>query len=195
MTPASAAMHGPATATAGPEVEAGERQPRRGLIRVGRSWIAMLAVVAAVVMLRAFVVSPARVSSDSMAPTLSHGAVVLVDRLSPHVTGLHRGELVVFHAPGSDGPVLKRLVATGGDVVEIRDAYLFVNGRRLPEPQVDHERVDGVYFGPVQVPAGQLFVLGDNRANSEDSADYGPLDEGAVIGRAVVRVWPPRGLW
>jgi signal peptidase I len=195
MTPAAAATHGPATAMAGPEVEAGERQPRRGLLRVGRSWIAMFAVVATVVMLRAFVVAPARVSSDSMSPTLSHGQVVLVDRVSWHVNGLHPGQLVVFHAPGSDGPVLKRLMATAGDVVEIRDAYLVVNGRRLPEPQVNHERVDGVYFGPVQVPAGQLFVLGDNRANSEDSADYGPLEQSAVIGRAVVRVWPPRGLW
>jgi signal peptidase I len=195
MTPPPATALGPATAVAGPAGVSGGRQPRRGLFGVGRSWIALLAVVATVVLLRAFVVAPARVSSDSMAPTLSHGAVVLVDRLSPHVTGLHRGELVVFHAPGSDGPVLKRLVATAGDVVEIRDAYLFVNGRRLPEPQVDHERVDGVYFGPVQVPAGQLFVLGDNRANSEDSADYGPVKESAVIGRAMVRVWPPRGLW
>jgi signal peptidase I len=101
-----------------------------------------------------------------------------------------RDEPVVFHAPDSGDVLLNRVVGVAGDRVELRDGVLYVNGRRRAEPYVAYERVDSVYFGPVQVPAGSVFVMGDARASPVDSRDFGPVPEDALVGRAVVRTWP-----
>ena len=71
------------------------------------------------------------------------------------------------------------------------DQALVVNGRQVREPFVDHDAIDSVYFGPVRVKAGSFFAMGDNRANSEDSRDFGAVSETRIVGRAVARVWPP----
>jgi signal peptidase I len=149
----------------------------------------LLLVVAAVVVGRAVAVTPVTVSSESMVPTLARGDVVLVDKAVWRLRGPHRGQLVVFDAADHQ-PTLKRMVAVGGDTVEIRDAILYVNGRRVPEPYVDHSRIDGLYFGPVRVPDDRVFVLGDNRSNSIDSRAYGPVARRALIGTAVLGLWP-----
>jgi signal peptidase I len=154
-----------------------------------RGVAALVAVLLAVLVVRAEVAAPTRVSSESMAPTIAKGRVVLVDKLSWRLRGLERGQFVEFRG-FHDQPMLKRVVGLGGDVVEIRDARLYVNDERVRELYVDHSRVDGEYFGPVRVPAGQLFVLGDNRGRSIDSRSFGPVDESAVIGTAAVGLWP-----
>ena len=78
-----------------------------------------------------------------------------------------------------------------GRSVGIEDGVLVVNGRQLREAYADPKSIDSVYFGPVRVKPGTVFVLGDNRANSEDSRDFGAVSTDSVIGRAVARVWPP----
>jgi len=132
-----------------------------------------------------------RVPSSSMSPTLLPGDQVLVDKVTYRLREPNRGELVVFHSPVG-GLALKRIVALPGDRVGVRDGVLFVNGRRVREPYVDHASVDGTFFGPVTVPAGRIFVLGDRRANSVDSRDYGAIPDGDVVGRAAFIMWPPR---
>ena len=82
----------------------------------------------------------------------------------------------------------KRIVALGGQRVEIRDGVLFVDRRRRNEPYVDHDMVDGFFFGPKRVPPGDVFVLGDNRGDSEDSRDYGAIPRDRLIGRIDLRV-------
>jgi signal peptidase I len=81
-----------------------------------------------------------------------------------------------------------------GDRVGLEDGVLVVNGRRVREGYADPEAIDSVYFGPVTVPAGRVFVLGDNRANSQDSRDFGAVPTKNIMGRAIARVWPP-GRW
>jgi signal peptidase I len=160
--------------------------PSRG--RAVRSRTALLvAAVLALVLVRLFVAEPLRVSGDSMAPTLRSGDVVLVQR---HAS-VHSGSLLVLRDPQDGSLVVKRAVATGGQTVEIRDAYLYVDGVALDEPFVDHSRIDGVYFGPATVPAGAVFVLGDSRDGSIDSRVFGPVPVSAVVGRVLVRLWPP----
>jgi signal peptidase I len=133
---------------------------------------------------------PLRVPSGSMAPTIAAGDHVLADKVAYRLRPPRRDEPVVFHAPDSGDVLLNRVVGVAGERVEHRDGVLYVNGRRRAEPYVAYERVDSVYFGPVQVPAGSVFVMGDARASPVDSRDFGPVPEDALVGRAVVRTWP-----
>jgi len=157
-----------------------------------RALTALLVLAAvAVVGLRIFVLEPFRIPSDSMAPTLRPGDQVLVDKHAYHGSGPRRGDLAVFREPRTGEILLKRVVAIGGDTVGIEDGALVVDGRRPREPYADREAVDSVYFGPVRVRAGTVFVLGDNRANSEDSRNFGAVPTGRLIGRVRARIWPP----
>lgn len=148
-----------------------------------------LALTATTVLgVRTLVLAPESVTSGSMSPTLSTGDTVIVDKLSPRLTGIDRDDIVVFSSPVDGHDAVKRVVAVAGQTVEIRDAVLHVDGRRVVEPQVDLSRIDGTWFGPVTVPAASVFVMGDARSGSIDSREYGavPLDE--VRGRVVAHL-------
>jgi signal peptidase I len=152
--------------------------------------VELLAVLALVVLARGVAAEPVTVSSDSMLPTLARGDTVLLDKLTPRWAEVEPGQLVAFSSPDDGAPTLKRVVGVAGDVVAVRDAVLHVNDERVEEPYVDHASVDGSYFGPVPVPEGTVFVLGDNRANSIDSRDYGPVPLDRVTGRVLFQIWP-----
>jgi signal peptidase I len=141
------------------------------------------------VALRSWVLDPVRVSSESMAPTLHRDHVLVVQKLGHGSPS--RGQLVAFHDPAQGALTVKRVVGLGGDEVEIRDAVLYVNNRAVDEPPVDYAHISGLFFGPARVPAGNVFVLGDNRLNSIDSRSYGPVPVDRVAGRVDIRVWPP----
>lgn len=136
-----------------------------------------------VLVLRLWVVEPLWVSSTSMEPTIAKGSIVLLYRHGEAT----EGSLISFQNPVEEGTVLKRVVAVGGQTVAIKDARLYIDGTAVPEPFVDHSRIDGTYFGPVTVPGGHVFVMGDNRADSVDSREFGPLPVGSVEGTVV---WP-----
>ncbi|HEX2102150.1 MAG TPA: signal peptidase I [Solirubrobacteraceae bacterium] len=173
---------------AAPAEQSTAAEQRRGNAPLALAVVAVLALVA----LRAFVAEPFKIPSESMAPTLEPGDQALVTKLGGTPS---RGDLVAFHAPRTSEVMLKRVVAVGGDTVGIEDGVLVVDGRRQREPYVaDPDAIDSVYFGPVKVAPGALFVLGDNRANSEDSREFGAVPADRVIGRATARVWPP-GRW
>jgi signal peptidase I len=154
----------------------------------------LVTAVAALIALRLFVLEPFRIPSDSMAPTLRPGDQVLVDKRAYSGGAPRRGDLVVFRAPRTGEILLKRVVAVADDTVGIEDGVLVVDGRRPREPYADPDAIDSVYFGPVRVRRGTVFVLGDNRANSEDSRDFGAVPTSRLIGRVRARIWPP-GRW
>jgi signal peptidase I len=134
---------------------------------------------------------PMRVSSSSMEPTLSSGDQLLVATRAYRSHAPARGDLVVFDGP--DGTLVKRVAAIAGDEVGIEDGQLVVNSRIVPEPAIDQKSVDGLYYGPLTVPPGSIFVLGDNRANSVDSRTLGPIQLDALIGQVTIRLWPRPG--
>ncbi|MBG6183897.1 signal peptidase I [Arthrobacter sp. CAN_A214] len=138
-------------------------------------------VVAALLVTRLWVIEPLTVASDSMEPAVAENSTVLMLKAFPPAQ-VKRGTLIVFTSPEGGTPTLKRVVAVGGQFVAIEDSILLVDGKAVPEPGIDHTRIDGTYFGPVQVPEGQVFVLGDNRAGSIDSRDYGSVPLENLLG-------------
>ena len=153
--------------------------------------VALVLVVVVGLGLRWLVAELFLVPSGSMEPTLNAGDHVLVDKLAYRSGRPARGDLIVFHRPRTGEIMLKRVVAVAGDQVGIEDGVLHVNGRARAEPFVDHRQVDSVYFGPVGVPRGDVFVMGDQRGNSVDSREFGPVPVTRIVGRAELRVWPP----
>ena len=165
---------------------------------------AVLAVVAigVALLVQAFVVKPYRIPSESMQNTLLIGDRVLVDRISWRFSEPQRGDIVVFHPP-MDGPVLiKRIVGMPGDELSVSDGVLSVNGVPQDEPFVRQTEsgpepteafANGLPWGleaPYTVPAGSYFMMGDNRTNSGDSREFGPVARSQLVGQAFGRYWP-----
>jgi signal peptidase I len=153
-------------------------------------WLAGALLLLLAVPVRAYVAEPFAIRSESMAPTLQPGDHVLVEKLSYRFGSPRRGDLVVFRSPDGGSPAVKRIVGLAGDRVAIEDGVLAVNGHRQRESYVDQRQVDSVYYGPVVVPRGDVFVIGDNRADSHDSRDYGAVPRRSLIGRVLVTLWP-----
>ena len=148
-----------------------------------------------------FVAQPYRVQQQSMEHTLEPEQYVLVDKLTPHFGPYNRGDIVVFNPPTSwtqqpDGtPYIKRVIGVGGDVIEINDGAVTVNGTKLNEPYLFASAGAAeptVASGQERwvVPTGDLFVMGDHREKSADSRAFGTIPVSAVIGRAWLRYWP-----
>jgi len=146
--------------------------------------------LAAVVVIRTQFLDIASVSSDSMAPTVCTEDTVLLARLHGDPVAVDVGDVVTFPSPQDGTPTIKRVVAVGGQRVAIRDAELVVEEQVVGEPYVDHASIDGVYFGPVTVPAGTVFVMGDHRETSIDSRVYGPIRAADIEGRLLLRIGP-----
>jgi signal peptidase I len=128
-----------------------------------------------------------RVYSDSMTPAIATGDLLLIQRWggSPD-----RRDVVVLPDPQTGERLVKRVVAVGGDRVGLEDGVLVVDGEPVCEAAIDPALLDGVYFGPVEVPPGQVFVLGDNRDASIDSRHFGTIAVAEVEGQVLARVWP-----
>lgn len=133
--------------------------------------------------LRLWIVEPTVVESTSMAPTITAGSVIWLDKVSPGVAGIRSGDLVTFRNPDDGAMMVKRVVAVAGQEVSMQDGVLQIDGTAVSEPFVDQRTIDGMYFGLVRVGEGELFVLGDNREESIDSRRFGPIRTDAVEAR------------
>jgi signal peptidase I len=188
-------------------------QRQRGSLR-GYIEIVLVTLVIGIVV-KTFVLGAIRIPSPSMESTLHRGDFVLVNKLVygapipwvssssragfssfhlPKIRSIARGDVIVFElppqaSPGSSDPVyfVKRCVGVGGDVVSIHDGSVFVNGKHFDTGSTDDTAVGD--FGPVQVPSGSLFVLGDNREHSYDSRYWGFLPVSNVIGQVIMVYW------
>jgi signal peptidase I len=190
---------------------------RRAVIET--ALLVALAIVIAV-LLRSFVAQAFRIPSGSMEPQLLIGDRVLVSRMAYRAHEPRRGDIIVFDCPPAAGcpeeddavlPVralrtvaealllrqpetqefIKRVIGLPGETVEGHDGHVFVNGHELIEPYLP-DGVDTTDFGPVVVQPDHLWVMGDNRNFSSDSRVFGQIDQDAIVGRAIVRVWPPQ---
>jgi signal peptidase I len=160
--------------------------------RLRRLVTGLLLLIGLLLVTRAFVAEPLKVSSDSMQPTLRSGDQVLVTKVGSRAHAPHRNDIVALISPADGHLLVKRVAAVGGDTVGLEDGVLVVNGNPVHEGYVDLRLMDGVYFGPIRVPRGMVFVLGDNRSNSVDSRKFGPVPESRIKGRVLLRLWPYR---
>lgn len=129
-----------------------------------------------------------------MIPTLYRGDRIIVSKLSYKFHPPQRGDVVVFHYPlDPKKTYVKRLIGLGGETVLLMGGKLFVNGKMVPEPYLPPDTSFSDY-GPVNIPPGSYFMLGDNRMNSEDSRVWGLLEQKFIIGKALALYWPPNRL-
>ena len=148
------------------------------------TWLlaAMVVPFLAMLAVRSWLVEPFTVAADSMSPAIPSGSIVFVYNPAAAMGLIRNGMVVAFTSPVDGRTVIKRVIAGEGQRVAIRDSELFVDDVAVSEPFVDHSRIDATYFGPETVPPGRVFVLGDNRAVSIDSRDFGALPLSAIQG-------------
>lgn len=133
-----------------------------------------------------------RVDGFSMLPTLQDGEFILVNRLAYRFGTPQRGDIIVFHyPPDPKQDLIKRVIGLPGDTVSIQNGVVRVNNELLNEPYVAQPPR---YTGNWVVPAGHLFVLGDNRNDSSDSHSWGMLPFENIVGKAVLIYWPVQNL-
>lgn len=159
---------------------------------------ARLVIVALAIALsvRFFIAEPRYIPSPSMVPTLAVGDRLLVEKVSYRMRSPQRGEIIVFEPPpqlqaygySSQQAFIKRVIGLPGQRVEVMNGRVIVDGKALEEPYIlDTPEYE---MSPVEVPADSLFVMGDNRNDSNDSHIWGTLPQKNALGQAVFRFWP-----
>ncbi|HLM64379.1 MAG TPA: signal peptidase I [Acidimicrobiales bacterium] len=174
-----------------------KRKPR-SLGRTVAEWVGVIGGgIIIALLIEAFLVQAFWIPSPSMVSTLEVGDRVLVNKLSYRLHDVHRGDVVVFERPpgaSSDDEdikdLIKRVVAVGGDTIEGRNGLVYVNGERLDESDYLEPGTPTENLPRLTIPEGHVFVMGDNRTNSEDSRVFGPIDEDTIVGRAFIKVLP-----
>ncbi len=179
-------------ATAGSQARGGGKKKRGALGMVIEVVIIVAAAFVIALLVQWLLVKPFTIHQISMEPTLVEGDRVLINRLTYHFRDPESGDVVVLDSPINENEdLVKRVVAVEGDEVAIRDGSLYVNGIAQEEPYLLEQDFQG-YEPGVVVPAGHVYVLGDNRNNSGDSRIFGPIRVDSIIGNAFVIYWPIR---
>lgn len=148
---------------------------------------------------------PHQVSGLSMEPNLHTSDYVLTDKVSYRLGTPQRGDVVVFHAPpaahcpaGTGCDYIKRVIGLPGEIVEVKDNGIYVNGSKLSEPYIPEttKTMANAFTADRAVTLGpdEYFVVGDNRENSSDSRSWGPITSKNIVGRAFFRYWPFNGI-
>ncbi len=184
--------------------------PRKKSGSVGRwliEWaIILVLVVGFTFVLRTFVIQTFSIPSGSMLPTLHVGDRIIVNKLSYDFHDVHRGDIVVFKRPPLESQnysdLVKRVVGLPGETISSVNGKIYINGKLLSAPWLPPGPQDFTgplasdahpqfnMPGPVKIPAGEYYVMGDNRTDSEDSRFFGPIPKSLIVGRAVAVVWP-----
>jgi signal peptidase I len=170
---------------------------------VGRSaaeWVVVLVLAfLAAFLVRTFVFQTFYIPSGSMEPTLQIGDRIIVSKLSYHLHSVHRGDIIVFHAPPAEATacadpnvkdLVKRVIGLPGETISSVGSTILINGKPIAQPWFPPTAPGPAIVPAVHIPANSFFVMGDNRSNSCDSRAWGTLPQGDIIGHVIFRIWP-----
>lgn len=180
--------------------------------------ILVVVAFAIALLIKTFLFQAFWIPSSSMEETLQVHDRVLVSKLSYRFREPKYKDVVVFVSPtaaqvpqvdrgvirnffyglaeglglrSSENDFIKRVIATEGQTIEMKQGFVFVDGQQLDESYVHDQPAALQEFAPLQIPEGHVFVMGDNRQNSQDSRVFGPIKRSSIVGRAFVLIWPP----
>ena len=177
--------------------------PRSPWRAVGE-WVVVVAVaILAALLIRVFLFQQYYIDGPSMESTLMPEDRVLVNKLSYRLHDVNRGDVIVFDRLTNEtqhDDLIKRVIALPGETLEVRSCVVYIDGVQLEEPYLDPEQLSqpdpvsrcGSHtdISAITIPEGDVFVMGDNRVQSFDSRDFGPIEINKIRGRAFVVIWP-----
>lgn len=154
------------------------------------------------ILLYLFIAQPNQVNGQSMIPNFYDKEFVLTDKLTYRFREPQRGEVVIFKAPPSEPcaidecEYIKRVIGLPGEIIEIREGKVFINGKRLEENYLSPKTItqEGGFLREgkrYRIPEGSFALFGDNREHSRDSREFGFVGRERIIGRAIFVYWPP----
>ncbi|HXM10763.1 MAG TPA: signal peptidase I [Terriglobales bacterium] len=153
-----------------------------------RDLLVSLAISAFIII---FLYQPVKVEGTSMMPGLEDQERIFVNKFVYHWEPIERGDIVVFRYPrDTTKSYIKRVIGIAGDRIGIEGGQVYVNGEALEEDYVPNDYVDARSYSEIVVPANSFFVLGDHRSMSNDSRDFGTVNERYIYGKAVFGYWP-----
>ena len=186
-TPASITV----TRSTSGEMEPGPPTPVRGRTGFGvwlRDLIISLAISAFIII---FLYQPVKVEGTSMMPSLEDQERIFVNKFVYRLEPIERGDIVVFRYPRDPSKsYIKRVIGMAGDRIRIDGGQVYVNDEPLDEDYVPPAYTDARSYPEITVPEGSYFVLGDHRSMSNDSRDFGPVNQSFIYGKAVFGYWP-----
>jgi len=179
---------GPMETYVPPRTAGGKRRSWQGTVI--ETLIIIAAAFAIAMLVQTFMFRITGILQKSMLPTVDPGDRVIVNCMTYHFRDPRPGEIIVVRDPQDDKKdIIKRVIAVGGDTIELTDGVLYVNGEVVDEPYVVNK--DVVKGQPkLEIPDGYVYVMGDNRPVSGDSRVLGPIPEDRIIGRVICVMWP-----
>lgn len=166
-----------------------EKQKKHGMY-LGEILESVAIAVILAVIIRFFLFQPFYIPSGSMEPTLKPGDRIIVNKITYRFSQPRRGDIMVFKYPRDPSrDFIKRIVGLPGETLEIKDSVVYINNKKIPQPYLPPGLQFGS-FGPVNIPEGSYFMMGDNRNNSEDSRVWGTLPRENIVGKAMFIYWP-----
>ncbi|UVI32581.1 signal peptidase I [Paenibacillus spongiae] len=168
------------------------RIPRKNSwLKEVREWVLSLSVAVIVALLvQNYAFAQTEVRNVSMQSTLFAGQRLIEDKITYRFEQPDRGDIVIINGPESEQRLIKRVIGLPGDVIDMKDGQIYVNGTLTEESYVKGSTYPNGLEVPYEVPEGKLFVMGDNREHSTDSRELGPISVSSIEGRAIFRLWP-----
>jgi signal peptidase I len=175
-----------------PPTSAASRESGARSLPVVAAWLRDLLVSLAIsAFIIIFLYQPVKVEGTSMMPGLEDQERIFVNKFVYRWEPIQRGDIIVFRYPrDTSKSYIKRVIGIAGDHIRIESGQVFVNGEALDEDYVPNEYADARSYGEIVVPANSFFVLGDHRSMSNDSRDFGTVNDRFVYGKAVFGYWP-----
>lgn len=191
-------------AETGEAVRADLSEKQRSQLRAVWEWVFVVVIaIGAAMLIRLFLFQQYYIDGPSMQTTLMPQDRVLVNKMSYKLHDIHRGDVIVFDRVTNQvqhDDLIKRVLGLPGETLEIRSCIVYINGVQVDEPYLNPEQTSQIEpsarcgshtdMAPIEVPEDMVFVMGDNRMQSFDSRDFGPIDTDKVRGRAFVVIWP-----